>query len=67
MPVYWVTPSLAVTDGGTRDVDAALALIETGGDAHVADVEVAEIVLTQLGLSAAEIADKVRFAFGSAR
>lgn len=65
--LYWITPSLAVTDSGMdpiEDPPEALASILAGHDAYVSTVEDAYVVLAALGLSDDEIANKVDFAFG---
>ena len=64
--LYWITPSLAVTDNSLEamDVDEATTLIQGGDDAYVATIEEAYIVLHQFGLSDDEIANKIDFAFG---
>ena len=64
--LYWITPSLAVTDNSLEamDVDEATTLIQGGDDAYVATIEEAYIVLHQFGLSDDEIANNIDFAFG---
>jgi hypothetical protein len=63
----WITPSLAVAvdwldDAIDHDVDEATLRIQQGGTAFVNSDEDAAAVLHNLGLSDAEIADRLRFA-----
>lgn len=68
--LFWITPSLAVTDSGfdpIEDPPEALATILAGQEAIVDTIESAYTVLAALGLSDEEIANKVDFAFGLSR
>ena len=62
----WITPSLAVAvdwlDDAIDNVDDATTRIQAGLTAYVKDDADASAVLNNLGLSDAEIADRLRFA-----
>jgi hypothetical protein len=64
--LFWITPSLALTDDGPPSFDAnsALAMILSGHDGTVCSTEDVYTVLSYLGLTDAEIADKIDFAMG---
>jgi hypothetical protein len=68
--LFWITPSLAVTDSGydpIEDPPEALASILAGHEAIVDTLENAYTVLAALGLSDDEIANKIDFALGLSR
>jgi hypothetical protein len=65
--LYWITPSLALTDDPLdpiEDPPEALATILGGHDAFVDTPANVRTVLMALGLSEDEVTDKIDFAMG---
>lgn len=65
--IYWITPSLALTDDGScpiEDPPEALATIMAGHNAFVDTPANVRTVLMALGLTEAEVTDKIDFAMG---
>lgn len=58
----WITPSMGVAPDGETDAGIAVAQIVAGGDAFVADEQVARAVLRRLGLTDFEVEDRLHFA-----
>ena len=67
----WITPSLAVVDGcnwpcepfSADEATQAVDWIELGHTAYVKDDDAARAVLLRLGLSNADVDDRLRFAY----
>jgi hypothetical protein len=66
--LYWITPSLALTEDSAldpvEDPASAITTILAGNSAVVATTEDVYTVLQYMGLTDVEIADKIDFAMG---
>ena len=67
--IKWITPSLAVCTAedlpdvlSIEDAGCAVSWIQEGGNSYVDSDDTAAAVLTQLGLSDAEVQDRLLFA-----